>query len=72
MVTFEELLKYLFSNKFGKYIFYDKYSNRIEFDSINMQKQILNIYNYIETNELIPKENEWVKLIAKDNCSTFL
>lgn len=71
MVTFEELLKYLFSNKFGKYIFYDKYSNRIEFDSINMQKQILNIYNYIETNELIPKENEWVKLIAKDNCSTF-
>lgn len=36
MVTFEELLKYLFSNKFGKYIFYDKYSNRIEFDSINM------------------------------------
>lgn len=71
MITFEDFLKYIFKNKLGKFIFYDKYAKRVEYKEQDIKKEIIILYDYIKSCEIQFKKDKWIKLISRDNCSTF-
>ena len=71
MKRFGELLNYLYTNREGKFIFYDRDNNRFEYDSLNIKKHILIVSDHLKSKRFESKKDQWIRLISKDNCSTF-
>jgi len=71
MKRFGELLYYLYTNREGKFIFYDRDNNRFEYDSADIKKHILIVSDLLKSNGFESKKDQWIRLISKDNFSSF-
>lgn len=71
MKTFAKVLEYLFMHTSEKIVFYDKDKQRTEYDYDSMKREICFVSAYIQTNHLVSQKDDWVRLIAEDNQSTF-